>query len=202
MGSFFTGRGPFRVTFALVLALFVGAAASVLLGRGQAPAATPQNAVEATEGRPPTESDLPEGAQPLLPVQPIAFSHRHHVTEIGLDCQTCHVYARRSPVAGIPSVETCIGCHAQVLTERPEIQKLLAFWENKEPIPWVRVHDLPDYARFSHKRHVLGGLACADCHGDVAQMEIAEQRESLSMGWCVSCHKERDASIDCLTCHY
>ena len=197
-----TGRGRFWAVFGLAVTLFIAVTASVLRGSGQAPE-TPEAQAMPDTAAPARGGDVDQpSASGGATAQPIAFSHRHHVAEIGLDCQLCHIYARRSPVAGIPSVETCVGCHAQVLSDRPEVQKLLAFWENKEPIPWVRVHDLPDYARFSHKRHVRGGLDCAACHGDVAQMEIAEQVESLSMGWCVTCHKERGASIDCLTCHY
>ena len=169
-----------RIALGLALALFVGVTTSVVLsGRVQEP----------------------ETAKDPF-AQPIAFSHAHHVTEIGLDCQMCHVYARRGPVAGIPPVETCVGCHKQVLSDQPEIQKVLEFWENKQPIPWVRVHDLPDYTRFSHKRHVLVGIDCAECHGNVGLMEAAVQVESLTMGWCVTCHKEREAPLDCLTCHY
>ena len=134
--------------------------------------------------------------------QPIAFSHRVHVNDVELNCQLCHVYARRSPVAGIPSVERCAGCHRVVLPDRPEIQKVLRYWEDEEPIPWVRVHDLPDHVRFTHKRHVRAGVACQECHGDVAQMEIAQQVVPLTMGWCVTCHQERHAPLDCLTCHY
>jgi hypothetical protein len=174
--------------FALILLFCVGATASVIL-RGNA-----QEADQESMG-----TDLGE-VDPYT--QPIAFSHRHHVTEIGIDCQMCHIYARRSPVAGIPSVEKCAGCHTQVLSEEPEVQKLLEYWENEQPIPWIRVHDLPDHVRFSHKRHVLGGVDCAECHGDVGQMEIAVQVESLSMGWCVTCHDERAADKDCLICHY
>ena len=181
------GPGPIRVIFAFSLASFV-VAATIVLGSAQG-----GNADATT-------------ADPLATVepraQPIAFSHAHHVAEIGLDCQMCHVYARRSPVAGIPSVEVCAGCHEQVLSDQPEVQRILAFWEDERPIPWLRVHDLPDHVRFTHKRHVLGGVDCAECHGDVAGMEIAVQVESLSMGWCVTCHQQRDASIDCLTCHY
>ena len=185
------GSHPLRIAFGLSLVLLLGVTSSVLLlGRTQ-----PQDSEEA-----PPSSGNPAAADPFA--QPIAFSHAHHVTEIGLDCQMCHVYARRGPVAGIPSVETCAGCHAQVLSDRPEIQKVLEYWENEQPIPWVRVHDLPDYSRFSHKRHVLGGLDCSECHGNVGQMEAAVQVETLSMGWCIACHKERQAPIDCLTCHY
>ncbi len=186
-----SGTSPFRVVLGLSLALFVGAAASVAL----------RSSVQEPESQ--ANGDAVDAATSTDPyAQPIAFSHRHHVSEIGLDCQLCHIYARRSPVAGIPSVARCAGCHEQVLSDRPEIQKVLEYWENEEPIPWVRVHDLADHVRFSHKRHVLGGLDCAECHGDVGQMEIAQQVESLSMGWCVTCHKAREASIDCLTCHY
>jgi len=134
--------------------------------------------------------------------QPIAFSHAHHVGEVGIDCQFCHAYARRGPVAGIPSVQRCAGCHEVVLSDRPEIVKVLTYWENEEPIPWVRVHDLPDHVRFSHKPHIRAGVNCSDCHGNVETMEAAVQVESLSMGWCLDCHKEREASRDCLICHY
>lgn len=144
-----------------------------------------------------------DGSTPVDPAaQPIDFSHAHHVAEIGIDCQFCHAYARRGPVAGIPSVQRCAGCHRVVLSEQPEILKVLEYWENEEPIPWVRVHDLPDHVRFTHKAHVRAGVACETCHGDVAAMEAAVQVESLSMGWCVSCHEDRGATRDCLACHY
>lgn len=141
-------------------------------------------------------------APPDPAAQPIAFSHAHHVAEVGLDCQFCHAYARRGPVAGIPSVQRCAGCHRVVLSERPEILEVLEYWENEEPIPWVRVHDLPDHVRFTHKAHVRAGVGCETCHGDVAAMEAAVQVESLGMGWCVDCHVERGATRDCLACHY
>ena len=134
--------------------------------------------------------------------QPIAFDHSHHVREVGLDCQFCHAYARRGPVAGIPSVQRCAGCHETVLSDRPEIIKLLEYWEQEEPIPWLRVHDLPDYVRFSHKSHIRSGVTCENCHGDVSTMEAAVQVESLSMGWCLSCHEDRGVTRDCLACHY
>lgn len=136
------------------------------------------------------------------PPQPIAFSHRQHVTGVGMDCQLCHAYARRGPVAGIPSVARCTGCHDVVLPTRPEIEKVLSYKERDEPIPWVRIHDLPDYVRFTHKRHVRAGLGCDTCHGDVGEMDVVEQVSPLSMGWCLSCHQQRQVSVDCLICHY
>ncbi len=134
--------------------------------------------------------------------QPIDFSHTRHVVRAGIGCQFCHAYARRGPVAGIPPVERCAGCHRSILSERPEIERVLDYWEREEPIPWIRVHDLPDYVRFSHKAHIRAGVDCATCHGDVASMAIARQVESLSMGWCVDCHAEQEASRDCVICHY
>ena len=134
--------------------------------------------------------------------QPLAFSHRIHAGDKAIPCQLCHTYARRGPVAGIPSVQRCVQCHLTIAPKDPEILKLMAYWKGKTPIAWVRVHDLPDYVRFTHKRHVLAGIACQTCHGDVAQMDAASQTAPLTMGWCLGCHKERKAPTDCLACHY
>jgi hypothetical protein len=134
--------------------------------------------------------------------QPIAFSHRIHAGTNAIQCQLCHTYARRGPVAGIPSVQRCVQCHQTIAPEDPEVVKLMAYWKDKKPIAWNRVHDLPDYVRFTHKPHVAAGVACQSCHGDVAKMDGAVRTESLSMGWCLNCHKERHAPTDCLVCHY
>ena len=136
------------------------------------------------------------------PDQPIAFSHRIHAQDNAIPCLYCHVYARRGPVAGLPSVQRCAGCHGQVAKDKPEVVKLMGYWSRREPIPWQRVHDLPDFTRFSHKRHVLAEVDCRECHGDVQKMEAAVQVASLTMGFCLECHKRRQASTDCLTCHY
>jgi len=134
--------------------------------------------------------------------QPLAFSHRVHAGDRAIPCQLCHAYARRGPVAGIPSVQRCAQCHLTIATDRPEIVRLTEIWEAREPIPWVRVHDLPDYVRFTHKRHVVAAVACETCHGDVARMEAVVQTAPLTMGWCLNCHQERQAPTDCLVCHY
>ena len=163
------------------------------------------HAQEATAGAAPGVPNAKTASAPAaadLVRQPIDFSHTRHVVRAGIACQFCHAYARRGPVAGIPSVERCAGCHRTILSERPEIERVLDYWERKEPIPWIRVHDLPDYVRFSHKAHVRAGVDCATCHGDVARMAIARQVEPLSMGWCVDCHTTRKASRDCVVCHY
>ncbi len=188
-----TNVRPTRLTLLVAIVICVGAVALAVFGaQAQAPDL-------------PAAGDAPTGAAagPTDPAaQPIAFSHAHHAGEIGIDCQFCHAYARRGPVAGIPSVQRCVGCHRVVLNEQPEILKLLEYWDNEEPIPWVRVHDLPDHVRFTHRPHIRAEVACADCHGLVEQMEAAVQVESLSMGWCVSCHRENNVTRDCLACHY
>lgn len=136
------------------------------------------------------------------PEQPIVFSHRVHAGDNGINCLYCHGAARLSPTASIPSVQTCMGCHKKVAEKSPEVQKIKAYWDRREPIPWIRVHKLPEFTRFTHKRHVREGVSCKTCHGPVERMERIEQVASLKMGWCVSCHEDRGASRDCLVCHH
>ncbi|MBI4579636.1 MAG: cytochrome c3 family protein [Planctomycetes bacterium] len=134
--------------------------------------------------------------------QPLAFSHRTHSGENAIPCLYCHAYARLGPAAGVPSVERCVGCHITAAKDHVDVVKLMEHWEKKEPIRWVRVHHLPEYVRFNHKRHVVAGVQCQVCHGEVQRMDAAVQVSDMTMGWCLSCHEERGASIDCLTCHY
>lgn len=172
--------------------VFVGLVALVLRVSAQDRPAAPN----AASTNPPSSQAVTDRSQP------IAFSHRIHSGTNAIPCQLCHSYARRGPVAGIPSVQRCVQCHQTIAPDDPEVVKLMAFWKDKKPIAWVRVHDLPDYVRFTHKPHVAAGVACQSCHGDVAKMDGAVRTESLSMGWCLNCHKERHAPTDCLVCHY
>ncbi|MBD3337149.1 MAG: hypothetical protein GF355_16680 [Candidatus Eisenbacteria bacterium] len=135
------------------------------------------------------------------PEQPIDFSHEIHVTKVGLQCTRCHTTVETSRFAGVPPVKTCMDCHKEAATDRPEIKKLREYWDEERPIEWVRVHDLPWHVYFSHKRHVKAGVACAECHGEVKVQSRIRQVRSLKMGWCVSCHESREASTDCWTCH-
>jgi hypothetical protein len=135
------------------------------------------------------------------PTQPIAFSHKIHASRLGLDCTFCHIYAEKSPQAGVPSVQKCMSCHSVVATERPEIKKLHKYWNNKEPVPWVKVHVLPSFVYFTHKRHIKAEVKCAQCHGFVQTMDVVRKVSSLKMGWCVSCHRTNNAPTDCLICH-
>ena len=137
------------------------------------------------------------------PVQPIEFSHRIHAGENDIPCLYCHVYADRTPSAGVPSVARCMGCHESIATDRPEIQKVQQYWDEQQPIPWIKVHDVPDFVHFTHKRHVRAGIECQQCHGPVETMDRIERQASLRMPWCVECHTERevDNGRDCWTCH-
>lgn len=136
------------------------------------------------------------------PSQPIAFSHRLHAGQVGLDCQYCHSGARRSSTAGVPSVASCIGCHQVVVPDRPEVQKIHAALERQRPVAWNQVYDLPEFVRFRHAPHVRSGVECATCHGDVASMTRTSRAVDPTMGFCVDCHARNEASNDCLTCHH
>ncbi|MFQ5596512.1 MAG: cytochrome c3 family protein [Nitrospiria bacterium] len=135
------------------------------------------------------------------PLQPIDFSHKTHAQESEIACLYCHIYAKKSSVAGVPSVQKCIGCHEMIALDHPEVQKLLDYWDNRQPIPWKKVYNLPDFVYFSHRMHLNADLACEQCHGDVSEMEQVKQVSSLEMGWCLKCHRKMDASIDCWVCH-
>jgi hypothetical protein len=139
------------------------------------------------------------------PEQPIAYSHQVHV-EAGIQCLYCHPSALQSPVAGIPSVQKCMGCHSVIQTDSPEIEKVSSFYENSEPIPWVKINNQPDFIYFSHQPHLGAGLNCETCHGDVGQMDITRQFVKMDMGWCLDCHLNQPAEKvarleDCLACH-
>jgi hypothetical protein len=135
------------------------------------------------------------------PAQPIAFDHGIHAGDLALDCTHCHQFVEVSRFPGLPSTDVCMACHEVVATDRPEIQKLTQYWEEGREPEWVKVYEVPWHVYFSHKRHVKAGVDCSNCHGDVTVQTPIRQVRSLKMGWCVSCHRENEASTDCWTCH-
>lgn len=137
------------------------------------------------------------------PTQPIEFSHKVHAGDNQIPCLYCHVEARRSISAGVPSVNKCMGCHTEVATNRPQIALLTNYWETKETIPWIKVHDLPDFVHFTHKRHVAADIECQTCHGPVETMDVVSREAPLKMGLCLNCHKDNEVEhgTDCWTCH-
>jgi hypothetical protein len=139
------------------------------------------------------------------PSQPIAYSHETHV-QAGIQCLYCHSEASRSPIAGIPSVQKCMGCHSAIATESELIQEIKNIWESGQAIKWNRVNDQPDFVYFSHQPHISAGLNCETCHGDVGSMDAARSVVRMDMGWCLECHEKQEPEkiarlVDCLICH-
>ena len=138
--------------------------------------------------------------------QPIAYSHKAHVTKEGeLVCSRCHPGAEKAKNAGLTPLRTCASCHRRIATDHPEVQKVMAAWEEKTPILWQRVNIIPDSAmvHFNHGAHFRAGVECIECHGDVKTMTVARAvLQVADMGWCIGCHREREVSDDCLVCHY
>jgi hypothetical protein len=149
------------------------------------------------------------------PIQPIAFSHKHHAGEYEIACLYCHTGTDRSKSAGVPSVEVCMGCHAQFSKDFDEfdgIKLLKEKWEKKESIEWQQIHRTHEFVKFRHNRHIKAGVTCQDCHGPVEEMDKVYMvpdpsfgrmpAKKMEMGWCIECHREQGASQDCATCHY
>jgi hypothetical protein len=176
----------------------------------------------------------PGNNQGYAPIQPIAYSHKLHAGDMKIACVYCHIGAETSRYAGVPALSTCMNCHRNVTSsfaaqkqtnppESPELRKLydvLALDKALKPIAgklprsmsWKKVHQLPDFVYFDHRAHITAAVTCQTCHGPVETMERMRQFETLSMGWCVNCHREANlkgvagkavhASVDCVTCHY
>jgi len=161
--------------------------------------------------------------QGYAPDQPIAFPHKIHAGDNKIPCLYCHSAARTSRHAGIPSESVCMNCHALIEKQTTEIQRLKEAFQQRRPIVWTKVHNLPDFVYFNHSQHVVSGVACQRCHGAVEQMDRIEQAAPLTMGWCLGCHRAEAhvptstfarvaanvrnrptpfAGEDCTSCHY
>jgi cytochrome c2 len=137
--------------------------------------------------------------QGYAPAQPIAFSHQLHAGQYEMECQYCHTGVEIGKSANIPSANICMNCHAHIQNVggkegiSPEIQKIYNAVDNNQPIEWVRIHNLPDLAYFNHSQHVaVGGMECQTCHGPIEEMEVVYQHSSLTMGWCIDCHRQTE----------
>jgi hypothetical protein len=167
-----------------------------------------------------TKTHAAETTQPIP-----TFSHKTHVGKQNIACSQCHELVDprtvMSPRPGIPTIQKCMECHIDT-KDREGWKQLHAYFDKKESIEWNRIHTLPDHVYFTHKRHIKAlekqmGLRlinedgtgnvqaqaqlCSTCHGEVRQMDKIRQVRSLTMGWCVSCHRTKGVSIDCWTCH-
>jgi hypothetical protein len=128
--------------------------------------------------------------QGIVLEQPVPFSHDHHVAQIGIDCRYCHTAVETSPSAGIPPTQTCMNCHNVLWTNAEILEPIRASFRDNKPIEWNRVNDLPDFVYFNHSIHVAKGVACTTCHGPVDKMPLMYQGESLTMSWCLDCHRD------------
>lgn len=129
------------------------------------------------------------------PVQPVPYSHALHVGQLGLDCRYCHTTVEQAAFAALPPTQTCLNCHQQIRKESPKLLPVRESYATGKPVPWVKVHDLPDYVYFNHSAHVTRGIGCVSCHGRVDKMEVVQQAEPLSMAWCLDCHRRPEQHL-------
>ena len=123
------------------------------------------------------------------PIQPVPYSHALHVGQLGLDCRYCHSNVDKSGYANLPTAQTCMNCHNTVKKDSPLLAVVRSSYESGDPVPWVKVHELPDFAYFNHAVHVNRGVSCVECHGKINEMEVVTHTEPLSMGFCLECHR-------------
>ena len=129
------------------------------------------------------------------PAQPIPYSHKEHAGDLGIDCRYCHTGVERSFEANVPPTQTCMNCHKLILPESEKLLPVRESFASGRPIQWVRVSKVPDFAYFNHAPHLRAGVGCASCHGNVADMEIVQLVEPMSMGWCLDCHRNPDMHL-------
>lgn len=121
--------------------------------------------------------------------QPVPFSHKHHVGDDGIDCRYCHSTVESEAFAGIPPIATCMTCHSQLYTDQKVLRPIVESWRQQVALHWQRVHELPDFVYFNHSIHVAKGIGCVSCHGRVDRMPLTARTQSLSMKWCLDCHR-------------
>jgi hypothetical protein len=127
--------------------------------------------------------------------QPVQMDHRHHVHDDGIDCKYCHNTVDRAATAGIPSTDKCMGCHQQIWSQSPMLEVVRRSYFSGQPIPWNRVHQVPGFVYFNHSIHVTKGFGCSTCHGRVDQMGAVYQVATLTMEWCLDCHRQPERYI-------
>lgn len=157
----------------------------------------------------PARATLAEATRDFLGIrpraeQPIPFPHKTHI-EKGLMCtEYCHESVTKGPVAGLPSVKTCMICHDAIAADRPLIQQIASLQKSGRDLAWQRVYGYPNesHVRFNHAPHIRANVECSTCHGAIAEQTVAQRNVDLTMGFCVNCHREKNAPNECLTCHY
>jgi len=130
-----------------------------------------------------------ETRQNVAREQPVPFSHAHHAGGLGIDCRYCHTTVETSSFAGIPPTKICMNCHSQMWAVAPVLEPVRESYRSGKSLEWTRVHDLPDFVYFDHSVHIHQGIGCSTCHGQVDQMPLTREAESLRMEWCLQCHR-------------
>jgi hypothetical protein len=139
-------------------------------------------------------SSYATGREEVVP-QPVAFSHAHHVGQLGIDCRYCHTSVEDSHFANIPPTKTCMNCHQQMWTGADLLEPVRKSYQTDTPIVWNRVHNVPHYAYFNHSIHVAKGVGCQSCHGQIDQMNLTFQSKTLLMEWCINCHRNPEENL-------
>ena len=128
-------------------------------------------------------------------VQPVPFSHQHHVGILGIDCRYCHTSVEHSPFAGIPPTKTCMNCHSQIWVGSPMLEPVRESYRTNQSLRWHRVYNLPGFVYFDHSIHVQKGIGCSSCHGRIDEMPFTYQVPTLLMEWCLDCHRNPERQI-------
>jgi len=126
------------------------------------------------------------------PRQPVPYSHALHAGQLGIDCRYCHSTVEKAGMAALPPTQTCMNCHQKIWANSDKLRPVRESFATGMPIPWIKVHDLPDYVYFNHGAHVASGVGCATCHGRIDKMEVVRQAQPLTMGWCLDCHRHAE----------
>jgi hypothetical protein len=129
------------------------------------------------------------------PVQPVPYSHKLHVGQLGLDCRYCHSNVEKSGYANIPTAQTCMNCHSQIKTQSALLAPVRESYETGKPVQWVKIHRVPDFVYFNHSAHIARGVGCVQCHGRIDQMEVVTHEKSLSMEFCIDCHRAPETAV-------
>ena len=128
-------------------------------------------------------------------VQPVPFSHQHHVGVLRIDCRYCHTSVEHSPFAGLPETKTCMNCHSQIWVGSNVLEPVRASYRSDRSIAWERVYNTPGFVYFDHHIHVQKGIGCSSCHGRIDQMPLTQQTPTLLMEWCLDCHRHPEEQI-------
>ena len=123
------------------------------------------------------------------PSQPVPFSHKIHAGQLGMDCRYCHSFVEVAAHSNIPTTQICMNCHGQVQKDSPKLAAVRESWATGRPIEWIQIHKTPDYVYFNHAAHVNRGVSCVECHGKINEMDVVYHAKSLSMDFCLDCHR-------------